>query len=55
MKKKIAVILLAVLAVLGTAVYGGVQYFRNHYVVIEDAVYSNQETELDLSGVKDDL
>lgn len=52
MKKKIAVILLAVLAVLGTAVYGGIQYFRNHYVVIEDAVYSNQETELDLSGVK---
>lgn len=56
MKKKTVAIVLAVLvvlALLAAGIYGGIQYFHNHYVVVNDAVYSNQETELDLSGVKD--
>lgn len=53
MKKKIAVILLLAVLILAAAAYGGTKYFHDHYVVLNETVYSNQETELDLSGVKD--
>ena len=50
MKKKGLLILLAVLVVVGAGVFGGIRYFQNTYVIVDDTVYANDVAELDLSG-----
>lgn len=46
--KKLIIVLIAILAVLGTA--GGLLFFRENYVTVDGTVYNRDLTELDLSG-----
>lgn len=52
MKKKIAVILLLAVFALIAAIYGGSRYYQENYRVMNDRTYSNDVTELDMSGVE---
>lgn len=51
MKKMIVAVMLAII-IAAAGVYGGVRYFQNAYVIVDDGVYANDVTELDLSGTQ---